>query len=1197
MKLKNVGGRPQPCVAVGGGCHPLYEYDEEGNRISETKNNREQSRIALDSRNRVVEVLDGGADYKNRYEYDPVGNLIQLTNPENQSYTLTYNNMSRTIDVQDTLGHKAYIEYDLNGNVVTSTDKLGNKTGFVYDTSNRMVEAKDAFEKSVHVFYDKLGNKTQVVDKNGNRTNFRYNKINKLSSVTDALGASSRYYYDLKRNMVKTRTANGAETRIQYDLKNRVVNVLDALGNKSILEYDAVDNVTHMKNANGELSTIKYDVRNRPVEYVDPLGNNSKFVYDNFDNLIRAVDPLGNASLLTYNSRNKLIATQKPSGAKNKIAYDLLDHATKKTDALGRSTNYSYDSEGRLVQVSDALGNSTRYSYDAEGRLLSYIDANNNGSTYGYDALSQLIRETDALQNTTRFDYDPNGNVTEKLLPGGDQVAYAYDKKNRLTQKSTSDGLTNKYQYDLVNNLISIENTNYKERYGYDLLNRKTDVNNITHNKQIEYRYDPVGRRTYMSSPKAPGSGAEYRYDKAGRLAGVKFPETPNMENLIRYDAAGRVMQKQYVNGVVKNISYNTDGNVSRLNESLNGKQILNFAYEHDKVGNPVRITRENGRVDEMSYDKLDRMTSFVRGGYSMQYTYDAVGNRIQETGFVPASPITGVSGGVVSTNSQYNELNQLTQRGNIKYKYDNKGNRIEKNDPASYGPVGAITTYNYNVENQLVGVTLPDAKTYEYKYDSLDRRIYKKYAIGTDTFANHIIYDGRQTLYELNEDESPLAQYNFLPHPSLPYGEPVLRKFYGYKGRGSAGGSGGKQTIGNTHYYHTDAIGTTWKMTNHQGQEIFEYDYDPWGNILNSEFTEPYNRFLYTGKEYDYETQMTHIDARDYDMQSATWIQKDPYNLATLQLPQTAQGLVAMLGQNAQGMLFSPKDLNAYSYVYNNPARYKDASGHFVFTAFAIGAGVGLIFEIVHQLLSDKEMSVGERFLRLGISMLAGGLSAGGGYLLSGLFNKGVSIFAGGVSNGLFSMGTAGVNNHLFNDNNNVLLSGLFGFGGGLLGSYTGTRVANLLAKAKLNVPGRSIGSYGSNTVFTTYVRSLNARTLGLSLASAESATNAITGWVSNSIWPSVHEKLYSLNAATCNQFEYTAGWSTDYSNVFSSTNSAYDNSVREESQRQLYWSYGLQWDYMADGRRTFSVDPSTIVTLYTNPEIEIVNSYYIGY
>jgi len=681
--------------------------------------------------------------------------------------------------------------------------------------------------------------------------------------------------------------------------------------------------------------------------------------------------------------------------------------------------------------------------------------------------------------------------------------------------------------------------------------------------------YDAVGRRTYMSSPKAPGSGTEYRYDKAGNLVGVRFPETPNRENLLLYDAAGRVVNKQYVNGVVKNIAYDADGNITRQSETLNGTPIVDFAYEYDKVGNPIRITRENGRTDEMTYDKLNRMTEFVRGAYSMQYAYDAVGNRTQESGYLPANLLTGASGGPVSIASTYNELNQLVSRGNITYVYDVKGNRVKKTDSRMNGPVGAITDYTYNVENQLTNVNLPDGKTYEYRYDALDRRVYKKYSIGADTFANHLIYDGRQTLYELNEDQSPLAQYNFLPHPSLPYGEPVLRKFYGYKGRGSAGG---KQTIGNTHYYHTDAVGTTWKMTNHQGQEIFEYDYDPWGNILNNEFTEPYNRFLYTGKEFDYETQLTHIDAREYDMQSATWIQKDPYKLATLQLPQQAQGLVAMLGQKPQGMLMNPADLNGYSYVYNNPARYKDETGHFVFMAmgiFALGAMVGGGIEyLIQRYTGDGIVD----WRSVGAMALLSGFAPGSTYAMTkvGLLatNLWRARYVGTVTGSFFGVKTYAQTNDL---GLSLFTAGLAGITGNL-----GVK-SSAFVRSGFSKIGVMYSDIANAAVTTGFVKSYT--------------TSGLKGL--EYLKESLNSKLYS----SCTQPEYTSGWSTDYSNVFSTTNTSYDNSLREQSQRELYWSYGLQWDYLADGRRTFSVDPSTIVTLYTNPQIEIVNTYHVGY
>ena len=99
-------------------------------------------------------------------------------------------------------------------------------------------------------------------------------------------------------------------------------------------------------------------------------------------------------------------------------------------------------------------------------------------------------------------------------------------------------------------------------------------------------------------------------------------------------------------------------------------------------------------------------------------------------------------------------------------------------------------------------------------------------------------------------------------------------------------------------------------------------------GNPVDDEFTDPYNRFLYTGKEFDFETGLTHMDARSYDPTVGRWLQRDPMNLATLQLPPQAQGIVTVLGRTAGDFLLDVKTQNGYAYVANNPFRYRDSTG-----------------------------------------------------------------------------------------------------------------------------------------------------------------------------------------------------------------------------------------------------------------------------
>jgi hypothetical protein len=138
--------------------------------------------------------------------------------------------------------------------------------------------------------------------------------------------------------------------------------------------------------------------------------------------------------------------------------------------------------------------------------------------------------------------------------------------------------------------------------------------------------------------------------------------------------------------------------------------------------------------------------------------------------------------------------------------------------------------------------------------------------------------------------------------------------------------------------WYHHDMLGSTWKMTNSFGQTVKDYGYDAWGNLIWNSNGHPFgfwrhawdprtrSRFntlsanFYTGKEYDFGVDLYHYDARAYDSRSGQFMQGDPYNLGTVQLPEEAQGLVRMLNRQLSDLIQYPHDQMAYSYTKNNP-------------------------------------------------------------------------------------------------------------------------------------------------------------------------------------------------------------------------------------------------------------------------------------
>ena len=69
------------------------------------------------------------------------------------------------------------------------------------------------------------------------------------------------------------------------------------------------------------------------------------------------------------------------------------------------------------------------------------------------------------------------------------------------------------------------------------------------------------------------------------------------------------------------------------------------------------------------------------------------------------------------------------------------------------------------------------------------------------------------------------------------------------------------------------------------------------------------------------YETGLVHIDARSYDPVTGRWLQRDPLNLASVQLPRIVSGIVG----RTRGVTV---DKGAYVYVNNGPVRFVDLTG-----------------------------------------------------------------------------------------------------------------------------------------------------------------------------------------------------------------------------------------------------------------------------
>jgi len=295
------------------------------------------------------------------------------------------------------------------------------------------------------------------------------------------------------------------------------------------------------------------------------------------------------------------------------------------------------------------------------------------------------------------------------------------------------------------------------------------------------------------------------------------------------------------------------------------------FAYTLDNIGNRTQIVENTGRTVSYEYNSVNQLTKEVVTNDSNSknttttYEYDAVGNLQTKT-------IDGVA-----TTYDYNENDQLTTQDTQTLTYDDNGNLIAKDG----------TTYSYDAKNRLIKVTTP-TDTIEYNYDANDNRIAKTTTNGTTTYLIDANTAYAQVITESKEDGTKIG---------YTYGNDLLHN--------------------GTHFYLTDALGSTRGLVDSGEKLTDSYSYTPYGELSEHNGTSE-NSFLFTGEQLDSESGDYYLRARYYSPSSSRFLSRDSYD----------------------GTDDSPLSQNHYLYTHGNPVMFTDPSGKSI---FGLGASVTL--------------------------------------------------------------------------------------------------------------------------------------------------------------------------------------------------------------------------------------------------------------
>jgi RHS repeat-associated protein len=821
------------------------------------------------------------AQESNVSSFDNAGQVSQKRNGDGFSATLSYDPLGRVKQTVNALGGVTKTVYDLDGEVIARRDELGRWTKYQYNARGWGTAITDALGNVTTTAYDPAGNITSITDPLNHTTSFQYDALDRQTLMTDALSNSVTTQYDAAGNVATVTNQRGYKTQFSYDAENRLTAATEAVGTSvqrtMTTVYDNVGNITAQTDGMNTM-TYAYDKINRRIAVTDGLSHTTTLSYDAASNLTSSKDPLNQVTSFVYDALNRQIAVTDPLNHTTTTIFDTLGNPVVVLDPLAHASQTDYDALNRPIWLIDANWSITQQRYDAAGNLAALVDPDGNQTAFVWDGSNRQVRSTDPLGAVLTTVYDAAGRVTSRTDRDSRAVTFAYDQVNRVIGSSWKDSSgtavdTLTYSYDGRDNLLTAADKVGTITRTYDALDRLATDQNVF-GQVLTYSYDAANRQTLRQD--SLGGVLTSVYDAANRLTSRQFggtSQTPlrvdfaysnrnELTTITRYSDLGGTQ-------VVGTSVYTLDGagrltNLAHKNGS--GTSLDNFTYTYD-VANRVLGEQRNGTPDATyTYDLMNQLTA----DGSNSYSYDANGNRTM------ARYQTGTG-------------NRLQNDGTWTYTYDSEGNLIEK----SKGPGLETWYYGYDNANHLTSVRQTsdgssNQLTVTYTHDVLGNRVQQdKWKTGGSTVTTRFAYDGENVWADMDGSNALQVRYFFGDGVDQILARTVST------GQPNAGVA----------WYLADRLGSIRDLENGATLAVGNHiDYDGFGKP--TETVAPYgDRFKWTGRELDSDTNIQYNRARNYTPSLGRWTSQDP------------------LGYLAG-------DTNLYRYVSNNTSNQLDPFG-----------------------------------------------------------------------------------------------------------------------------------------------------------------------------------------------------------------------------------------------------------------------------
>lgn len=486
--------------------------------------------------------------------------------------------------------------------------------------------------------------------------------------------------------------------------------------------------------------------------------------------------------------------------------------------------------------------------------------------------------------------YDDTGIQRTLTDPNAGTTTYDYDAAGRITRQEDSRGKVTINKYDELGRLdtLIVDTTVTVYNYGksgYELLQL---VKKQTGDNYQEYTYDIYGHIA-SENRQIAGTGMlafAYTYNALGQLSRVTYPG--NLAINRQYDACGNL---EKVSSDTQSIWELTGSSGTVTTARLGGTLTATETHNSQGLLTNLKTVKDSGVL------------------HNMDFIFDGTtGN------------LTSRSGMLDQTESfTYDNLDRLTyvREGStdvMQMGYATNGNISSKTGVGAY-------TYFESKPHAVVGVentgNLISKSTQSTIFNEFGK--IKSISDAGSGYRMDFIYGPDQERWK-----TVLKQNNISVKTSIFAGDYeqitksgiTTRLYYLHGGAIYVKQEGQDDKV---YYTCADHLGSIVKLVDGNGTEVFKASYDAWGKqtIINNTFA--FHRG-YTGHEHLSEFDLINMNGRLYDPILGRFLSPDPF----VQMPDLSQ------------------NFNRYSYCLNNPLKFIDPSGEFLWIPVIIGTIAG---------------------------------------------------------------------------------------------------------------------------------------------------------------------------------------------------------------------------------------------------------------